>query len=76
MKVNCLATKRPQCLYVRFYRVLPTVTMTIRFSIAPFDNISSKTTRIAFFIVKISSVFEIFIYIHHNLEVSHLLLLQ
>jgi hypothetical protein len=75
MKVNCLATKRQQCLYVRFYRV-PTVTMTIRFSIVPLDNISSKTTRIALFIVKINNVFKIFIYIHHNLEVSPLLLLQ
>jgi hypothetical protein len=33
------------------------------------DNISSKTTRIVFFIVKIRNLFEIFIYIHHNLEV-------
>jgi hypothetical protein len=60
MKVNCLATKRQQCLYVRFYRV-PTVTMTIRFSIVPVDNILSKTTRIALFIVKINNVFQIFI---------------
>jgi hypothetical protein len=50
--------------------------MTFRFYIFPLDNISSKTTRTAFFIAKINKVSKIIICIHHNLEVSLLLLLQ
>jgi hypothetical protein len=73
MNINCLPTTNDAS--VRFYRV-PTVTMTFGFYIFPLDNISSKTTRTAFFIAKINKMFKIIICIHHNLEVSLLLLLQ
>jgi hypothetical protein len=50
--------------------------MTFRFYTFPLDNISSETTRTAFFIAKINKIFKIIICIHHNLEESLLLLLH
>jgi hypothetical protein len=74
MKVNCLATKKNNASMSNFIEyLLPQCRLGFKYF--PWIISHQKLPELHFFYVKINNLFKIFIHIHHNHELSPLLLL-